>query len=196
MVARSPYATVEDALVALPADLPVRAGDLVGLEVTPGSSIGVRDTQKATTTRWFGPLVYAVRPRDRGPGTGFDREVLLRVEYAPGATWRPAGLLTGVAAATAPGGQVTGRLVLVPGRRSSVLVVARVGHRVVVDLMRGDERLVRLSLPGADMRGKLQGVELVQMQLGRTIARVSWQNPNALVVHEYVAGARALTPLS
>jgi hypothetical protein len=196
MVARTPYATVGDELAVLPADLPVRPGDLVGLEMTPGSAIGVRDTREATTTRWFGPLVYGVRPGDRGPGTGFDREVLLRVEFAPGAMWRPPGLLTGAAAAAAPGGQVTGRLVLIPGRRASVLVVARVGHRVVVDLLRGDQRLVRLALPDADVRGKLQAIEFVKARLGRTIARVSWQNPDALVVHEYLAGARELTPLS
>jgi hypothetical protein len=140
-------------------------------------------------------LVYDVRPSDRGPGTGFDREVLLRVEYAPGASWRPPGQLTGAAAAAAPGGQVVGRLGLVPGRRASVLVLARVGRGVVVDLMRGDQRLVRLALPDADVRGTLQAVELVRERLGWAIARVSWQNPEALVVHEYVAGARALRPL-
>jgi hypothetical protein len=77
-----------------------------------------------------------------------------------------------------------------------VLVVARVGDTVAVDLTRGDHRLVRLTLTGADVRGKLEALDFLRVQLGRTLVRVSWQNPDALVVHEYVAGRGTLRPLS
>jgi tRNA A-37 threonylcarbamoyl transferase component Bud32 len=197
MVARTQYATLEDAgLHVLPAYLPVQPGDLVGLQVTPGAIVGIRDgDREAATARWFGPLVYEARPAERSAGTGFDHEVLLRVEYAPGVSWRPPGQLTGRAAERAPSGRVSSRLVLDPGPPLS-FVVARVGGRVAVDLLTRWRRLVRLGVPDANAGGKLASVEVVSIRLGRPIVRLSWQNPDVLVVHEYVAGRRTLTPLS
>jgi hypothetical protein len=198
MVARTQYAHLEDAgLHVLAAKLPVRSGDLVGLEVTPGATVGIRDgDRQATTARWFGPLVYQVRPAERGAGTGFDHEVLLRVEYAPGVRWRPPGQLTGRAAEDASSGRVNGRLVLEPRPTPSSFVVVRVAGRVAVDLVVGGRRLARLTVPDADVRGELASLDIVSFRLGRRIVRVGWQNPDALVAHDYVAGQRSLTPLS
>jgi hypothetical protein len=198
MVARTQYAHVEDTgLHVLPANLPVRSSDLVGLDVTPGATVGIRDSDReAATARWFGPLVYGVRPAERGAGTGFDHEVLLRVEYAPGVSWKPPGELTGRAAEGAPSGRVGSRLVLDPGPPLATLEVVRVRGRVVVDLLTGRRRLVRLGVPDANAGGKLASVEIVSIRLARPIVRLSWRNPDALVVHEYVAGRRTLTPLS
>ena len=75
-------------------------------------------------------------------------------------------------------------------------MVARVGGRVAVDLVTRRRRLVRLGVPDANAGGKLASVEIVSIRQGRPIVRLSWQNPDALVVHEYVAGRRRLTPLS
>jgi hypothetical protein len=63
-------------------------------------------------------------------------------------------------------------------------------------LLRGRRRLVRLGVPDANAGGKLASVEIVSIRLARPIVRLSWRNPDALVVHEYVAGRRTLTPLS
>jgi hypothetical protein len=51
-------------------------------------------------------------------------------------------------------------------------------------------------VPDANAGGKLASVEIVSIRLARPIVRLSWRNPDALVVHEYVAGRRTLTPLS
>lgn len=198
MVARTQYAHLADAgLHVLAAYLPVHSGDLVGLEVTPGATVGVRDDDRgATTARWFGPLVYDVRPVDRGSGTGFDHELLLRVEYVPGQKWSPVGRLTGRAAEEAPAGRVAARYVLQLGPNPLRFVVVRVGDRVAADLVTGFRRLARLDVTDADVEGRVASIETSEFRLGNPIVRLSWQNPGALVVHEYVVGPRTLTPLS
>jgi hypothetical protein len=193
-VAHTPDSTVPDGGVhTLPAYLPVRPGDLVGLEVAPGAAVGVRRVARGTTTvRWFGPLVYDVRPPERGAGTGFDHELLLRVEYVPGVDWRVDGELRGSAASSAPAGRVVRRFVVRAGQQ---LAVARIGRRVVVDLFNGARRVSRLRLSDADAAGKPAAIEIRRIRLGRPIVRVSWENADDVVTHEYVVGERVLTPL-
>jgi hypothetical protein len=111
-------------------------------------------------------------------------------------SWKPPGELTGRAAEGAPSGRVGSRLVLDPGPPLATVEVVRVRGRVVVDLLTGRRRLVRLGVPDANAGGKLASVEIVSIRLARPIVRLSWRNPDALVVHEYVAGRRTLTPLS
>jgi hypothetical protein len=56
LVARTPYSLIRDEGVhLLSANLPVRAGDLVGLAVAPGAGVGVRRVDGAITRRRVGP---------------------------------------------------------------------------------------------------------------------------------------------
>ena len=65
-------------------DQPVERGDQIGVQMGPGARIGVRDSGGATTDRWLRPLGGFYGRPDRGPGTGFDHEVLVRAEFVPG----------------------------------------------------------------------------------------------------------------
>jgi hypothetical protein len=167
-----------------PASLPIRKGDLVGLEVSPGAAVGVRErVPGATTARWFGPLTATARPIDRGPRTGFDHEVLLRVDYSPGAQLRLGGLLTGRKARSAPAGTLVGsRDVELSGGTVRTVAVVRVGNRVAFDLFRGATRLIRVTVAGAEPQGRLANLNVGR----RPTVQVDWQNPGGqIVTHEY-----------
>jgi hypothetical protein len=197
MVARTPYVDIRDEeLRVLPANLPVRPGDLVGLAVTPGAAIGIRRNRKARTGRWFGPLVYTIRAPEQGPGTGFDHELLLRVEYAPGAAWQVPGALIGRAAAAARPGRVAGSRILRRGRSPAALVVTRVGREVAADLVVGGRRLVRMPVQAARVEGRLESIEYVAVRFGRQIVQIRWRNPHSSVTHEYAVDVHSLTLLS
>jgi len=197
MVARTPYVDIrDDGPRVLPANLPIRPGDLVGLAVTPGAAIGFRRSRKARTDRWFGPLVYTIRAPEKGPGTGFDHELLLRVEYAPGVAWQVPGTLIGRAAAAARPGRVAGRRVLRRGGSPAALVVTRVGRKVAADLVVGGRRLVRLPVQAARVEGELESIEYVAVRFGRQIVQLRWRNPHSRVAHEYAVDLHSLTLLS
>lgn len=90
-IARTPFARVpDDGVHAFRADLPIRRRDRVALVLAPGATTGVRRVAPgATTVRWLGSLApLGARPPDRGDGSGFDHELLFRVEYVPGARRR------------------------------------------------------------------------------------------------------------
>ena len=193
-IARSTNESVPDEGVhAFPANLPIRTGDLVALEVAPGTAVGVRrDAPGAVTARWFGPLNISVRPVERGPRSGFDHELLLRVEYLPGAEWEVPGRLTGAAAATAPAGRELTRLELSRGGRRRVTVV-NVGGRVAIDLFTGSRRLARVPVEGADPRGGPP----VLSEHRRPVVRLRWSNPDGQAIrHEYGLTGGTLTPRS
>lgn len=198
MVARTPYSDVpDDGLHVLPANLPIRPGDVLGLAVTPGAAVGIRrDSPGARTARWFGPLIYEVRPPEQVSGTGFDYELLLRAEYVPGARWHVPGRLVGRTAAAAPPGRPAGRYVLRRGASPAALVVVRAGRGVAADLIVGGRRLVRLPVPGACPEGELTSIEFRRVRFGRQILLVRWQNPHSSVAHEYTVNERSLTLLS
>jgi Protein kinase domain len=193
-VARTPYELVPDRGVhALTANLPIRAGELVGLQVAPGAELGVhRGVTGAATARSFGPLTFAVRPVHRGPGTGFDHELLLRVEYLPGARATVPGRLSRLAARRAPNGVRLDERVVEP-RRGLVRTVAvvRVGDRVAVDLFDGGRRLERLPVRDADAGGRLLSWD----SIGEPTVHLSWRNPGGRVIaHDYAVGSRSLFP--
>lgn len=67
-------------------NLAVTAGDRVGLEVFPTATVGIRRSgPRASTDRWFGPLLEPARPPERPAGTGLDAELLLRIDITPAA---------------------------------------------------------------------------------------------------------------
>jgi hypothetical protein len=198
MVARTPYVNIRSSGVRLlSANLPIRPGDVVGLALTPGAAVGIRrGDRRAQTARWFGPLIYEVRPPERGPGTGFDDELLLRVEYSPGARWRIPGSLIADAAAAAPPGRVVGRYVLRRGTNPAAFAIVRVGREVAADLVVGSHRLARLPVAAASPEGELRSIEFRRARFGRQILLVRWQNARSIIEHEYAVNDRSLTLLS
>jgi hypothetical protein len=191
MVARTSFVRIAGTGVhVLPANLPLRAGDLVALELTPGASVGTRAVPGATTARWFGPLEVSVRPPDNR--SGFDRELMLRTEYAAGATYRPAGRLTGAAAEHAPAGRELGRYAVRPGL---AVAVVRVGDRTFIDAYAGGRRVERLPIADLDPAGRLISLSVGPFRLGVPIVRLQWRNAGEVVSHTWSVHGRSLTPL-
>jgi len=193
-VTGSDYERIPDMGVhVVPANLPVRAGDRVGLEVTPGAAIGVRPSGRATATaRWFGPLDWRSRRVEDGKGSGFDHEVLLRVEYVPGAVSRPPGTLTRRAAPLAPPGhELDAREVDLSSGVVRKVSLVKVRGRVAIDLFAGRRRLERLVIAGADTRGTL----LSLTAYGQPALSVLWRNPDGRTLSRgYLVDARSLVP--
>ena len=135
---------------AFPTDVAVEAGDIIGLQVVTGSGVGLRARKGAQTQRWLPPLRGLERPADRRAGTGFDGEVLLRVEYAPGAQQRIPAQVSGPAAAKLPDGKVVADWPytrMPDGSRRTLRLVA-VANQLHLELVTGGRRLARVALPG------------------------------------------------
>ena len=162
--------------------LPVEKGDAVGLQLGPGASIGVRETDGAATERWLAPVGGAYGLPDEGEGSGFDYELMLRADFVPGGRVREPPQLQGAAAASAPGGTVRERVpvkISVPPTRVEVAVV-EVGERVALDLFNGGRRLARMFVPGLLPGG--QPIELDAVTYpgeGFSEADLWWVNPNS-----------------
>ena len=191
-VGRSRFEAVPDEGVhVLPANLAVRGGDLIGVQLAPGAAIGVRrGVPGATTARWLGQFIIEPRPIELGAGTGFDDEILLRADYALGGQPRRSGVLSGRAAERAPAGQMlrarTARVRNVTRR----VAVVRLADAVAVDLFAGRRRLARLPAPNADPAGRL--LDFNALTVGYAVLR--WRNPNGRTVgYQYGVDARALS---
>jgi hypothetical protein len=173
-VARSQNEFVNDGGVHLfNTDLSVVQGDLVGLLAVPGgSAVGARPgVDGATTKRWV-PLLKAKRAATRGPGTGFDHELLLRVDYFPGGEQRRPHQVTGAAAARLPVGRVhvRRRLRFTDGRSVEVRLVV-LGDQFAFDEFIGGRRTARIDVPELrPVQGRILDLEVyaetVPEQLG------------------------------
>lgn len=130
------------------ANLAVSQGDLVGLVVVSGSGIGVRPGAQGTATQRWIPRLKGTQPATIGPGTGPDRELLLRVEYVPGGRQRTPRALTGQAARTAESGRVRvrRRLRFTNGRPVGIALVG-LGDRFVLDEFVDGRRSARIDVP-------------------------------------------------
>jgi Protein kinase domain len=192
-VARSPYELVPDEGVhAFRANLAVRPGDRIGVQLSPGAAIGVRrGVAGAATARWLGQLFAEPRSIDLGEGSGLDHELLVRADYAPGAKAKVVGQLTGAAARRAPAGtELASRTIEVDGAIRRVVVV-RLADAVAVDLFAGRRRLARVPASGADPAGRL--LHFATSGVARPLLR--WRNPDGrMVSREYAASARTLIP--
>ena len=163
-------------------NLPVQRGDIVGLEVTPGAVVGVKKgVRGASTERWLGaPLRGGNRRKaDRGPGTGFDHELLLRVDYFPGREQRLPRQLSGFAAQQAPRGRVRARRTLkFRDGRSVEVALVEAGGRVALDLLNRRGRVARVFLPDFRAGGQIVSFSSLryddQPALGE--AGVEWVN--------------------
>jgi len=136
---------------AFTTDLAVEQGDRLALVVVRGGGVGLTDDAGATTGRWLPPLRGLIAT----PEAGATGELLLRVDYVPGATPRTPRLLEGAAAAAAPEGTVLAtRTVRSDGAPPVEVRVAMVGGRGVLDLLRAGGRFIRMDVPGlAEPRG-------------------------------------------
>ncbi len=190
-VARSGFEPVQDVGVhVLRANLAVRGGDLIGVQLAPGSAIGVRRAVPgATTARWLGQFLIEPRPIELGAGSGFDQEILLRVDYTRGARLRLSGELSGRAARRAPAGHVLRSRTLEVGDVVRRVAVVRLADAVSVDLFARRRRLARVPAPNADPAGRL----LDFTARGVASPMLRWRNPSGRTVgHEYGVGPRTL----
>jgi hypothetical protein len=194
---RTPYATIGGpGVTVLPGGLAVRPGDVLGLDLAPGAAVGVGHAPSAATARWLGPpsLVTPERPFRSGRDSGPRAEVMLRVDYAPGARPPAAGLIKGRAATRLDRGRTIASQDVepLPGqvRTVSVVVTAR---GVAIDLLAGRTRLARLAVSGADAAGAL----LDLTAFGRPSVRLRYRNPGGAVVeHVYDVGLDSLSVVS
>jgi hypothetical protein len=131
------------------ADIPVERGDRVGLILTPGSGIGARGGgEGAATERWMPPLAGVGRAADRGPGTGLDQEMLLRVGILPGGKQRAPESSTGDEAARLPDGRVIRRTRAPFGDETIELRLVRIGRQFRIDQFSGSRRVASMAVPG------------------------------------------------
>ena len=148
-VARSRDEFVEnDGVFAFPTDLPVQRGDRVGLVAIEGSGVGARaGVNGATTDRWIPNIGGAEKPTN-GPGTGFDKELLLRVDYLPGGKQRLPHQVTGPAAAKLPDGEdEKGSPVTYANGPVAQIKLVAIDGRYVLDQEIGGRRTARIDVP-------------------------------------------------
>ena len=169
-------------------DMPVERGDQIGIQLGPGARIGVRDADGAATRRWFGVVGGFYGSPDRGPGTGFDHEVLVRAEFVAGRKQALPKKLTGEAAASAPDGKLRLRKrVPISSPRGSVTAEVReLEQQVVIDLVRDGRRVQRQFLPDLRPGGDPATIAVLPVD-GQPYGGVDlrWVNPNSgrLIYH-------------
>ena len=169
------------------ANLAVKRGDRIGLQLGRGAAAGVQRREDARTIdRIMGPeLLLGVLERSqavlppghwprlrRAPSFGAGHELLLRVDYVPGAQSRQPEHVRGAAAAAAARGQEL-RQTTLRGRDRHRLRVALValGDRVMLDLSSDGRRIDRLVLPGLLSRGKIVRWQASPIPRGNPIGR-------------------------
>jgi hypothetical protein len=149
-VGRSENEFVENGRVHLfKTDLAVRQGDLVGMVAVAGSAVGARTgVDGASTRRWIPILFGGEQPPDHGPASGFDHELLLRVEYVPGGEPRRPRQISGAAAARLEPGRVrVERTLRYASGRLATIKLVRLGDHFVFDQFVGGRRTARIDLP-------------------------------------------------
>lgn len=161
-----------------PVELAVEAGDMVALAVSPDTDIGViPDVPGARTDRFFGPIGPETRP-DLGPGTGFDSEVLLRVEYEPGGVPEPPEQIFGAeAAGLADGKVVASSDTSLPDGRKVEVHLTEFEDRVWVDLYLGAVRQSRIEVPDLQAGGEVVEFKAFEAPGSPSQLNVGWINP-------------------
>jgi hypothetical protein len=161
-----------------PVELAVDAGDRLALAVSPDTEIGVvPDVPGAGTDRFFGPVGPETRP-DLGPGTGFDNEVLLRVEYEPGGIPEPPEQIVGEeAAALGDGNVVAASETNLPDGRQVVVHLTEFDGQVWVDLIRGGTRQARIAVPDLQPGGRVVEFKAFSVPDSVSQLNVGWINP-------------------
>jgi hypothetical protein len=138
---------------AFPAAIAVRPGDVIGVRLDPGATVGaLRGAAGSSIAQWDGGLT--AEPR-RSTGSTNDVELMLRADVEYGARVQGPRQLVGQQAADAPRGRVLSDspLALTVAGGVRVVVVA-VSGGVAIDVF-GKGRLARLEVPDADLDGEL-----------------------------------------
>jgi hypothetical protein len=171
----SGYERVDGGVRSFRAAVPIRAGDLVALELGPGSGAGFRESVAgAATTRFLSALSPVPRAPNPPPGLGRSEEILLRVDYEPGSLSAPDPVTGAAAAAAADGRRLDERVVDLAGGGTVTVAAVSLGDRVVVDVFRGGRRRARVEVPGADPGGRLVALTLI----GAPTPTLVWRNPD------------------
>ena len=197
-VARSRLETAGSADVqSFDADVAVERGDLVGLHVSPGSGVGARDgIAGATTDRWLPPLT-GLPPRrpTRGAGSGFDRELLLRVGVLPGGE-RSACRSRSRAARpqSLPAGRVRDRRNLKIDEHRYVMALVEVDGRIYLDQLEAGKRLARIEVVAMREGARLVRFATAQWDVGLGGIDVHFVNVDSARVTErgFEIGANGL----
>ncbi|HYH62969.1 MAG TPA: serine/threonine-protein kinase [Solirubrobacterales bacterium] len=162
--------------------IPVEAGDQIGVQLTPGASIGVTDTEGATTLRWLEPVGGFYEAPDKEEGTGFDYEVALRAEFVPGAKVELPRFLTGAAAASAPDARVRDTAFAEVDKPSAKLrlELSEIDGKVVLDVFEKGKRNVRVFIQDLEPGGLPVDLRAHDAPGEPTIgAEVWWVNPTS-----------------
>jgi hypothetical protein len=164
----------------LSADLSVRRGDRLGIELAPGAAIGVADAgDGATTSRVVAPQFNTAPVTwTRDVPARLDHELLVRVDYVPGARAAQSARLAGRAAARAPAGRVLDRREVESDGLPRTVALVVLDRGVAVDLFAGVRRLMRVTVADADVRGRLLAFNISS----RPDATVVWRNVDGTVV--------------
>lgn len=175
------------------ANLRVERGDLLGVVLAPGATIGVREGGAGSAIlRWEGA---PPRSPQEVEGKSIQGRLQLGVDLVPGA--RPElSELTGGRAAGAPPGEVLGSTSVETSTGETVSIdVVGLGERVHLDLRRGGTRRVRLAVPDAEPGGAL--IEL-DPECGFAWGFcLRWANEDGQppILHAYRVRASALRPI-
>ena len=174
----------------LAASLAVRRGDRIAVEVTPGAAIGIGPgATGAATMRFIAPRrAIPMTPTADLPAR-FDHELLVRVDYAPGARLAWPSALAGQRAARAPAGRVLARHVVSAGDRTRTVVLVSLEDRIALDLFAGARRLMRVAIPEADPAGRLVRTEVSSLP----DVTVIWENAEGIVTTSFRIGVSRLT---
>jgi serine/threonine-protein kinase len=189
-VAASQYEMVPDEGPHLfKTNLFIFAGDLVALEVGDEGAMGVRRIAGARTRRWIPPR-RGFGGRDQPFLSDLDVEVLLRVDFFPGAKQRAPTELVGKDAAAAPEGTERGRTSLkFNDGRVVELAVVELDDRVVLDLYRKKKRVARIDVPDLKPGGDLRYFEAIREGDEPAVGEcaVGWVNPGSarFIKHDY-----------
>jgi hypothetical protein len=160
---------------AFPADIAVRSGDMIGVELAPGASIGVRPGSGSELVRWDGGLTVDVLAR---PDLRLEGQIMLRADVEPGARPDRTGQLLGERAASAPNGETLDETVVsLPRVRATRAAVVELPGEIAVDVLRRGRRLARVVVPDADPDG--EPIDFVQFCRGPAACGFLflWRNP-------------------
>ena len=142
---------------AFDASLRVERGDLVGVVLGPGATIGSREGDRsAEFLRWQGTIPY--RP-ERVASEVVGGELLLRADVEVGVR-QSLPQLTGRDAASAERAESLGHVaVLGPGGEHFEIVLGRFDDEIVLDSRRAGRRVARASVPDAASDGRLLSLQ-------------------------------------
>lgn len=168
-----------------PAEIGVRPGDLIGIRLGPGATVGATDgSPRSRVVRWDGGLTAGTQAVDE---TIAGVELLLEAEIDYGARVVGPEQIIGDEAADAPRGEVLATTtVALADERAGQVEVVRLPGAIAVDVVRG-RRLARLGVPDADPAGEFLSLAQGCGRAGLGGFCLRWQNPgdDLPLQHEY-----------